>query len=130
MKRLISILLTFVLVFTSLSVISVSAKSEGTLFMPSIFDDYMVLQRDKNVPVWGESTNEGAKVTVTLGDISKETTVKDGKWYLELDPMPKAKDLIMTVTDSKSELKFDNYFVALSIASLSALINAFAFSFI
>ena len=82
MKRFISILLTFVLVITSLSVVGVSATEEGSLFMPSIFDDSMVLQRDRNVPVWGESTNEGAKVTVTLGSYSKETTVKDGKWYL------------------------------------------------
>ena len=108
MKKLISILLTFVLVFTSLSVIGVYAKEEGSLFMPSIFDDYMVLQRDRNVPVWGESTNEGAKVTVTLGEVSKETTVKNGKWYLELDPMPKAKDLTMTVSDSISAITYTN----------------------
>jgi len=108
MKKIISILLTFVLVFTSLSVIGVYAKEEGSLFMPSIFDDSMVLQRDKNVPVWGESTNEGAKVTVTLGEFSKETTVKNGKWYLELDPMPKAKDLTMTVSDTISTLTYNN----------------------
>lgn len=108
MKKIISILLTFVLVFTSLSVIGVYAKEEGSLFMPSIFDDSMVLQRDRNVPVWGESTNEGAKVTVTLGEFSKETTVKNGKWYLELDPMPKAKDLTMTVTDTTSTLTYNN----------------------
>ncbi len=108
MKKIISLLLTFMLLFTSLSVMSISAKTEGTLFMPSIFDDYMVLQRDKNVPVWGESTVEGAKVTVTLGEYSKETTVKDGKWYLEFDPMPKAKDLTMTVTDSNSTLTYTN----------------------
>lgn len=42
---------------------SVSAK----VTPHGLFGDHAVLQRDRPIPVWGESDRDGEKVTVTLG---------------------------------------------------------------
>jgi sialate O-acetylesterase len=47
----------------------------------------MVLQREMNVPVWGQAA-PGTKVTVTFRNQEKTATADaDGKWTVRLDPM-------------------------------------------
>ena len=55
--------------------------------MAALFNDDMVLQRDKPVPVWGRG-KAGETVTVSFADQTK-TSVTDssGKWQVVLDPM-------------------------------------------
>jgi len=51
------------------------------------FGDNMVLQRGKEVPVWGWS-KPGAKITVAFAGQTKSAAAgPDGKWMLELDPL-------------------------------------------
>lgn len=50
-----------------------------------IFTDHMVLQRNKNVAIWGESDQE--KVTVTLGENKVTAIPEQGKFSLVLPPM-------------------------------------------
>lgn len=73
--------------FTLLLLLSLSTSS-AAVTMPSIFSDHMVLQRDKEVPVWGKAA-PGEEVTVEFAG-QKKTTQADtqGKWRLKLDPMP------------------------------------------
>jgi sialate O-acetylesterase len=53
----------------------------------NLFQDHMVLQRDKPVKVWGWADAE-TKVTVQFADQKKTaTTDKNGKWLVTLDPM-------------------------------------------
>ncbi|NOZ57874.1 MAG: hypothetical protein GXO73_13935, partial [Calditrichaeota bacterium] len=64
------------------------AETAKPLRLPKIFGDHMVLQRDFRVPVWGWG-RPGAKVTVEFAGQRKVTAVApDGRWRLELDPMP------------------------------------------
>ena len=51
-----------------------------------LFSDNAVLQRDKKIPVWGTAA-EGEKVTVEFAGQKAETTAKDGRWKVELQPM-------------------------------------------
>lgn len=52
-----------------------------------LFADGMVLQRDRDVPVWG-TANPGEKVTVTFRDQSAEAVAgPDGKWRANLKPL-------------------------------------------
>ncbi|MCR5203269.1 MAG: sialate O-acetylesterase [Lachnospiraceae bacterium] len=46
--------------------------------LPAIFKEHMVLQRNKNIRVWGES--QASFVTVSLSDISVTVKVIDGKF--------------------------------------------------
>lgn len=59
-----------------------TARSDVTL--PSIFGDNMVLQRDREIPVWGKA-EPGEKVTVRLGQRQASGTADDnGKWMVRL----------------------------------------------
>ncbi len=52
-----------------------------------IFGDYMVLQRDKPIPVWGWA-NPGEEVTVEFAGQSKQAAADDnGKWMATLAPV-------------------------------------------
>ena len=69
----------WMLVFPALGADVAPAK----LFAPN-----MVLQRDRAVPVWGTAA-AGGKVTVAFAGQKKETTAgPDGRWRVDLDPMP------------------------------------------
>jgi hypothetical protein len=67
--------------------------------LPSIFSDHMVLQRERPVPVWG-SAEAGSNVTVEFaGQVKTATADDDGKWRVDLDPMPaSSKPQILTVS--------------------------------
>lgn len=65
------------------------------LKMPSVFSDSMVLQRNKNIAIWGEA--DGSLVTASLNGCSVETGVKEGKWGLYLPPMKEGGPYEMTV---------------------------------
>jgi sialate O-acetylesterase len=73
-----------------LVLLSFAARAE--LWMPSIFDDGMVLQCDKPVPVWGEA-DPGAEVTVEFAGRKKSATADfSNHWKITLDPMPASSD--------------------------------------
>ncbi|MBO7654902.1 MAG: hypothetical protein J6U40_08260 [Kiritimatiellae bacterium] len=71
------------------------------LAMP--FNDGMVLQRDRAVPVWGKAA-PGEKVKVAFAGKEKETVAgEDGTWRVTLDPMPASKEnRTLTVTGANT----------------------------
>lgn len=62
-----------------------------------MFSDHMVLQRAKNISVFGTG-DEGAKITVSLGQDSAHTIVKDGRWTAVLPAREAAGGLELTVS--------------------------------
>ena len=52
----------------------------------AIFSDNMVLQRGKNVNIWGEG-DEGALISAEIGNFSAQCRVEGGKWRIVLPPM-------------------------------------------
>ncbi|MGB6045037.1 MAG: family 16 glycoside hydrolase, partial [Pirellulales bacterium] len=63
-----------------------------TLTLSPMFRDSAVLQRDRDVPVWGWA-EPGAEVTVEFADQSvKTTTDDDGAWILNLKPLKVNKE--------------------------------------
>jgi sialate O-acetylesterase len=65
--------------------------------LPAIFGDNMVLQADKNLPVWGWAT-PGEEVNVSLAGQKKSTqSGPDGKWSVTLDPVKTGGPVEMTV---------------------------------
>jgi len=53
----------------------------------SLFTDNAVLQRDQVVPVWG-TADEGEAISVDIAGQHVSTVAKDGKWRVQLEPMP------------------------------------------
>lgn len=69
------------------------------LTLPAIFADHMVLQREQNVPVWGE-TQAGAEVQVSFAQ-QTQTTIADaaGHWRIDLEPLQaSAQSRVMTIS--------------------------------
>lgn len=73
-----------------------------------LFQDGCVLQRDKEIPVWGEGP-EGAEVTVVLEESRAVSRVKDGKWKCVLPPRKAARGLTMTVTCDGETIKIQTF---------------------
>jgi sialate O-acetylesterase len=63
-----------------------SVISNANIKMPLIFSDGMVLQREKQIPIWGfADANESIEVRFNK-QIKKTTADKNGKWTLNLSP--------------------------------------------
>lgn len=75
-----------------------------------LFSDNAVLQRDKNVPVWG-TADDGEKITVEFAGQKVETVAQGGRWKVVLDPMPaSAEGRTMTIR-GKNTLTVKNVLV-------------------
>src|SRR5262245_47710483 len=79
--------------------------------MPTIFGDHMVLQQGVKLPVC-VIADAGEKITSTVGGETAETTADaDGKWRVNLDPLPAtATPTTMTVA-GKNTLKFEDVLI-------------------
>ncbi len=75
------------------------------LTLPAIFSDGMVLQRGEEIGIYGYSTNEGGKITASLGDNLAEGIVVNGRFDISLPPMEASNGLTLTVTDVTSNCK-------------------------
>jgi sialate O-acetylesterase len=78
--------------------------SFGQLRLSAIFNDHMILQRDKPVKIWG-AAKPGDNVTVLI-EKTKGTTAadKNGKWMVTLPSFKAGGPYIMTVK-TKNEIK-------------------------
>lgn len=73
-----------VLVFLGVATTAGSATADVAL--ASIFTDNAVLQRDREIPIWG-TADDGEEVVVQLGDQTAKTVAAGGKWMLRLASM-------------------------------------------
>ncbi|WP_134142765.1 sialate O-acetylesterase [Flavobacterium sp. S87F.05.LMB.W.Kidney.N] len=64
----------------------ISVLSNANVRMPLIFSDGMVLQRDKQIPIWGfADPNESVEIHFNK-QIKKTQADKNGKWTVNLSP--------------------------------------------
>lgn len=68
-----------------------------------LFQDGCVLQRQKEIAVWGEGP-EGEEVTVALASSRVVCRVENGSWRCTLPPMEAAEGLCMEITCQKETL--------------------------
>ncbi len=80
--------------------------------LPQVFADHIVLQRDIAVPVWGWA-DAGEKVAIAFGGQTKTTTAdENGKWLVELEPLPvSAEPRELVVTGKISSVKVSDVLV-------------------
>lgn len=80
-KSVVFLLLILLILPTILTPINVSAAG---MSLAPIFKDNMVLQRDKQICVYGSGNGYGR---ITLGDVTKEVNATDGSWKVCFEPM-------------------------------------------
>lgn len=85
--------------------------AQADVTLPKAIDSKMVLQRDREVPVWGWA-DQGEEVTVEFaGQAKKALPDASGKWMLKLDPMPASAESRTMTVKGKNEIKLDDVLV-------------------
>ncbi|MBN8858513.1 MAG: beta galactosidase jelly roll domain-containing protein [Sphingobacteriales bacterium] len=90
--------------------------AHADVHLPKIFNDHMVLQRHKPIPVWGWA-DAGEKVTVELsgsgiaGKIKTVKAGKDGKWMLRLDAENEGGPYSLIVKGKKNTITLDDVLI-------------------
>ncbi|MEQ8552539.1 MAG: sialate O-acetylesterase [Cyclobacteriaceae bacterium] len=75
----------------------VSMCANANVKLPLLFNDGIVLQRNKPIPVWGWA-DAGEKIEIRLNNqVVKTKTGKDGKWMIHLNPEKAGGPYKMTV---------------------------------
>ncbi|MEJ2299162.1 MAG: hypothetical protein P8X94_11810 [Woeseiaceae bacterium] len=86
-----------------------AASAAGLL--ADVFQDHVVLQRDADVPVWGEA-EPGAPVNVRFADEDSETVAgDDGRWRLELPARAAGGPYTLTVQSGEQSQRIDDVLV-------------------
>ncbi len=79
------------------TIYSAITSDYGGLSLPFVFSDNMVLQRDRPISVFG-TANAGEEIRVDRGGSSGHDIVgNNGKWRIELPPLPTGGPYTMTV---------------------------------
>jgi sialate O-acetylesterase len=89
-KTMLAMLLTAIRPLSILLLIccSFACNLSAQLKLANVFSNDMVLQRDQQVRIWG-TAEKGTLVTLQFAGQSKQsTTGENGKWMIELSPMP------------------------------------------
>ena len=74
-----------------------------------IFSDHMVLQREKEVALWGEC--DGEEVTVSLNGRRTSEKVVEGNFMAKLPPMPAGGPYRLEVTDGRDAIALEDVMV-------------------
>ncbi|MEK7951485.1 sialate O-acetylesterase [Luteolibacter soli] len=81
------------------------------LWLPHVFSDHMVLQRDTANPLWG-TTRAGSPVTATIAGKTATTTASaDGKFRLDLPALPAGGPFTIEVKTSDASRTFSDVLV-------------------
>lgn len=81
-------------------------ESLSDLKTASVFTDRMVLQKDVDIPVWGEDT-PGNKIKVSIaGQTVNATADKNGKWKLLVPPVKEIGPFQMKVESESGKFEF------------------------
>lgn len=83
--------------------LGITRMSFGSVTMPNIFGDHMVLQQNQKIEIWGWALPD-EKITVNLeGQTAQTVASKTGTWRVTLPPRTAdGKSLVMTVMGSNT----------------------------
>lgn len=81
-----------------------------TISVSKVFSDYIVLQQNAPVKIWGTGLNNKATVTVSLANKIATGQVIDGKWEVTLDPVVGGEteyEMTITANDTTNIIKIN-----------------------
>lgn len=87
-----------------------SYAAEATVILPSFFSDNMVLQQNRNVPFFGESTGTSVTITTSWDNRTYTTSVAKNHWEVLLKTPSYGGPYTITIDDS-SKLQLNNVMI-------------------
>lgn len=76
------------------------------LSMPPVFGNHMVLQRQKNIKVWGKA-DSNSTIEVVLNSVVRKTVVDcNGNWSVEFQPMEAGGPYALEISDGKTNITY------------------------
>lgn len=67
-----------------------------------IFEEHMILQQNKTIPIWGSSASND-EITVVLNGVTKKTNTSNGDWYVEFEPMKATYKTSLIISSKKTD---------------------------
>jgi sialate O-acetylesterase len=96
----------FILLF---SLVFLPVKTHADIILPKIFGDNMILQRDKQVIIWGRATTKGEKVVVRIAGRTYRTRAEaDSTWRVILPPTPANGQNYILEVNGNNKISFRN----------------------
>jgi sialate O-acetylesterase len=90
--------------------LSIASSALANVRLPHIFSDNMVLQRNKELPIWGWADPD-EKITVVFAGGAAVTTADDNScWQIKLPPLKPGGPFIMTIS-AKNSIEIKNILV-------------------
>lgn len=92
-------------------VLLLSQLCSAELWLPSLFSDHMVVQREKPISIWGKGT-PGQRVTVCLAGQNEQVMVaKDGRWQARLPQQGAGGPYVLQVKHGEEVALFNDVYV-------------------
>lgn len=85
-------------------------KVNYSLELPHVLSSGAVLQRNKKIPIWGRGVS-GETIKVKFRKQVKTAVVKNGHWYLELEPESHGGPYTLTVSSKKDKITLKDIYV-------------------
>jgi len=94
------------LLISTLFLSCICLQGKAQLNTSKLFGDHMVLQRNQEVPVWGQAAKK-AKVTLEInGQLISTRADDNGNWKTALKPMPAGGPYVMKISSGKELLTY------------------------
>ena len=77
--------------------------------LPAVFSSHMVLQRQKNISVWGDSDAESLKIT--LADKSVSVVPEQGRFQAILPPFEAGGPYTLTVQSQTEQVVYEDVMI-------------------
>ena len=109
-KKALSLFLCLSMLISMFTFVSFSTKAAINLTMPIIFNDNMVLQREKPITIWGESV-AGDTINVALNNQYATAVAVGGEWSVTLPAMDAGGPYKLIIQGDNDFIEYDNVMV-------------------
>ena len=93
-----------------LTILKACKSTNNHLTVSKLFNNNMVIQRNRPIKIWGESDN-GAWVKVKFNKVIYKVASKKGKWLIELPEMQAGGPYAMSISSRSEIINLDNILI-------------------
>lgn len=83
-------------------------ESQAQLTTSKLFADHMVLQRNQEVPVWGQAAKKAKVIVDFNGQVVATKADGEGNWKASLKPMKEGGPYTMKISSGKDQLAYSD----------------------